>query len=136
MTRYFQVPEGRTLVMPQGVQIGPGASSMRYKAGGILVLEDAEVLTNQRFLSGRVRAGDLVELEAAVGEAAAKKQAAELEQAEKARQAAKADANAETPTEAKIEALPKPDPTKPMLKPTAGHPLGGGVIANPAKGEG
>jgi hypothetical protein len=106
MTRYFQVPEGRTLVLPQGVQAGPGATNMRFRSGAILVLEDEQLVANQRYINGRLRAGDLAELDDTKGAAAAKAQADEIEKAAKVKAASKL-----------VETLPKADPTKPMAKP-------------------
>jgi hypothetical protein len=116
MTRYFRVPEGRTLVLPQGVQAGPGATSMRLRAGAILVLEHDQAVTNGRFLNGRLRAGDLAELDQAEGAKAAEAQAKELARIEKERAEAKVK-NLETDTASPIEHLPKPDPSKPMAMP-------------------
>lgn len=93
MPRSFRVPEGRIVVLPQGVQAGPGATNMRLPSGSIVTLEDDTFNKNQRYLNGRVRAGDLVELEAADAEQLAK--------------------DGPPP-----ELLPNRNPDKPMLNPT------------------
>lgn len=57
--RYFQVQPGRVVIPPRGVVAGPGATNLRYEAGETLELPDEKV---DRFIRGRVRAGDLVEV--------------------------------------------------------------------------
>lgn len=88
--RYFRSPQFLTL--PQGVQAGPGATNLRLEPGSILELDEVTCTRNERFINGRLRAGDLVELDAATAEAA----------------------RASAP---QATAIPKPDPSKPMARP-------------------
>ncbi len=60
--RYFQVQPGRVVIPPQGLVAGPGATHLRFEAGETLELPTEKV---DRFVRGRVRAGDLVEVEKA-----------------------------------------------------------------------
>lgn len=90
MPRHFRSPQ--YLVFPQGVQAGPGATNMRLSPGSIVTLDDDTCVNHSRFINGRLRAGDLVELDEAT---------AERERASAPR----------------AEALRNPDPTKPMAKP-------------------
>ncbi len=61
--RRFKLAEGRHLTMPADLMVGPGVTTMRLVPGDVFDL-DAEVCqAQQRFISGRLRAGDLVELE-------------------------------------------------------------------------
>lgn len=100
MPRFFRVPEGRTLVLPQGVQAGPGATNMRFTGGAVLgPLDDATCTANQRYLNGRLRAGDLEE----------------ITEVEALRDRVTGDAP-------QPEVLPNRDPTKPMPNPTVAMP--------------
>lgn len=90
MARHFRSPQYLTL--PQGLLAGPGATNMRLLPGSIVTLDDAACSRNERFINGRLRAGDLVELDAATAE----------------RELAAAPA---------AETLPKPDPTKKLATP-------------------
>lgn len=60
--RRFRVPEGRIVTLPVDLCPGPGVTNMRVVAGGEIDLEVARCTTHTRFLNGRLRAGDLVEL--------------------------------------------------------------------------
>lgn len=90
MPRHFRSPQ--YLVLPQGVQAGPGATNMRLNPGSIITLDDDTCVSHSRFINGRLRAGDLVEL----GDAEVERLRA---------------------TAPPAEVLRNPDPTKPMAKP-------------------
>jgi hypothetical protein len=57
--RYFKVAAGRVVIPPRGLLTGPGATHLRFGEGDVLELEAGKV---DRFIRGRVRAGDLVEV--------------------------------------------------------------------------
>lgn len=57
--RFFEVQPGRTVIPPRGVVAGPGATNLRYDAGETIELPADKV---DRYIRGRVRAGDLVEV--------------------------------------------------------------------------
>lgn len=63
--RRFRVPEGRAVVLPVGLQPGPGVTNMRHDAEKVFELDADRCAKHERFLNGRVRAGDLVELDPA-----------------------------------------------------------------------
>lgn len=64
MPRHFRVPDGRTVTLPQGLQAGPGATNMRLDPGAVVTLDDAACNgEHSRFIAGRLRAGDLEEIE-------------------------------------------------------------------------
>ena len=71
MSRTFRACEGRTLTLPMSVQPGPGATNMRLHPGAVITLSDETCALNQRFLNGRLRAGDLEELAAPPADAPA-----------------------------------------------------------------
>lgn len=50
------------IVMPQGLITGPGATNMRLDPDQIVELTPDAIQRHERFVSGRVRAGDLEEL--------------------------------------------------------------------------
>lgn len=70
MTRTFRACEGRTVTLPASVKAGPGATTMRLDPGCVVTLTDGECVQNARFIAGRLRAGDLEEIDAStlVGE--------------------------------------------------------------------
>ncbi len=68
-TRRFKAAEGRHVTMPQGLATGPGATTMRLEPGDSVDLDGDRCQAFQRFIAGRLRAGDLTE-EAAEGELA------------------------------------------------------------------
>ena len=92
MPRYFQSVQ--LLVLPQSVKAGPGATNLRLVPGSIIELDEETCTRNERFLNGRLRAGCLVEVDAAAASAA-------------------------SPSP---EVLPAPDPTKAPMP--IGHGLG------------
>ncbi len=92
MPRFFKSVQ--LLVLPQSVKAGPGATNIRLSPGSIVELDDDTCTRNERFLNGRLRAGCLVEVDAAT-------------------------AAAESPAP---EVLPAADPSKPPLP--IGHGLG------------
>lgn len=57
-TRTFTVADGRTLTLPKGLLAGPGATNARYHGGETFELPASSV---DRFIRGRLRAGDLTE---------------------------------------------------------------------------
>lgn len=59
--RRFRVPEGRVIVLPQGLLAGPGATNLRLDPGKTVDLEDDRCQQFGRYINGRLRAGDLVE---------------------------------------------------------------------------
>lgn len=61
-TRKFKVAEGRVVVPPKSLLTAPGGKPARLEAGAELELPATSV---NRFIRGRVRAGDLVEITAA-----------------------------------------------------------------------
>lgn len=61
MSRRFRVPDGRHVVLPQELLSGPGATNMRLEPGAIVDLDEARCQRHQRYIAGRVRAGDLIE---------------------------------------------------------------------------
>lgn len=58
-TRRFRVVT--TLVPPQSLLAGPGATNMRLESGAIVDLDADRCALHQRFIAGRLRAGDIVE---------------------------------------------------------------------------
>jgi len=62
----YRVAEGRTVIPPVGIVRAPDGGSARYAAGETfeIDLEHPEIGTHARFLRARVRAGDLIEVEA------------------------------------------------------------------------
>lgn len=64
MPRTFLVQPGRTVTLPQGLQAGPGATSMRLPPGAVVTLEDDQCSGEfGRFIEGRVRAEDWKEID-------------------------------------------------------------------------
>lgn len=63
MPRRFRAREGRTVTLPQGLYAGPGQTNMRLDPGAIVTLEDDAIQRHERYVNGRVRAGDLEEVE-------------------------------------------------------------------------
>lgn len=63
--RHFTVPEGRHLTLPVGLLPAPGAQNLRVAAGEVITLDDDDPRTkqHQRFISNRIKLGDLVEVE-------------------------------------------------------------------------
>lgn len=59
--RRFRVPEGRVAVLPVDLLAAPGGANLRVEPGKAVDLDDERCQRFQRYLSGRVRAGDLVE---------------------------------------------------------------------------
>jgi len=53
------------LTLPQALQAGPGATHVRLAPGETVELDEAACAKESRFIAGRVRAGDLVEITAA-----------------------------------------------------------------------
>jgi hypothetical protein len=62
--RKFKIPAGRALALPHGLQTAPGAMTMRVNAHDIFELDSERCQQFQRFIAGRLRAGDLIELDA------------------------------------------------------------------------
>lgn len=65
MSRSFRAKTHLTL--PQGLLAGPGATSMQLEPGSVFTAEDPAAVQFQRFINGRLRAGDLEEVELADG---------------------------------------------------------------------
>jgi hypothetical protein len=63
-TRRFQVPAGRVVVLPVGLLPGPNATNTRLEPGAVVELDLDRIARHDRYVNGRVRAGDLVELAA------------------------------------------------------------------------
>lgn len=63
MPRRFRACEGRTVMLPQGLYAGPGQTNMRLDPGAVITLEDDNLIRHERYINGRVRAGDLEEVE-------------------------------------------------------------------------
>jgi hypothetical protein len=57
--RFFEVQPNRVVVPPRDVIVGPGQRHMRFGAGEVLEVPTEKV---NRFIRGRVAAGDLVEV--------------------------------------------------------------------------
>ena len=57
--RRFRVAEGRRVVFPRGVVVGPGATNLAYAGGELVDLPAGAV---DRFVRNRIRLGDLVEV--------------------------------------------------------------------------
>ncbi len=66
--RYFR--SIYVLTLPQSLQVGPGATHVRVYPGENFALEEAKCTKESRFVNGRLRAGDLVEITAAEYDAA------------------------------------------------------------------
>lgn len=66
MPRHFRARPGRTVTLPQNLVSGPGATNMRLNPGEVFTIEDDAFTRHQRFVNGRVIAGDLEELENAL----------------------------------------------------------------------
>lgn len=66
MPRHFRAREGRTVTLPQNLVSGPGATNMRLSPGEVVTLEDDACTRHQRYVNGRLLAGDLEELEQAL----------------------------------------------------------------------
>lgn len=62
MSRMFRVCEGRTVTLPQGLQAGPGATNVRLEEGAEFELQDAKCIEFGRFIAGRERQGDMIEI--------------------------------------------------------------------------
>lgn len=75
--RQFIVPEGRHLTLPVGLLPAPGATNMRVAGGEVITLDDDDPRTKQyqRFISNRIKLGDLVEVDADAATSAPKPQA-------------------------------------------------------------
>lgn len=71
MPRHFRTCPGRTLALPQNLIAGPGRTNMRMKPGDVITLDDASCVREQRFVNGRLRAGDWEELDEAPADAPA-----------------------------------------------------------------
>ena len=71
MPRHFRTCPGRTLALPQNLIAGPGATNMRMRPGDVITLDDAACVREQRFVNGRLRAGDWEELAELPADAAA-----------------------------------------------------------------
>lgn len=63
MPKKFRALPGRTIVLPQGLQAGPGATNMRLEPGQIVILEDASLVSHSRWIAGRLHMGDLEEVD-------------------------------------------------------------------------
>lgn len=63
MPRTFLTRDGRTVTLPQGLQAGAGATNMRLHPGAVVTLEDDKCVEYSRFINGRLRAEDLVEID-------------------------------------------------------------------------
>ncbi len=63
-TRTFKVGDHAHLTLPIELASAPGVNHMRLKPGEVIELDEDRCNTFQRFIAGRVRAGDLVELAA------------------------------------------------------------------------
>ncbi len=61
MPRFFRAI--RTVTLPQDLQAGAGATNMRLNPGTVVTLEDEACQRQQRFVNGRMNAGDWEELE-------------------------------------------------------------------------
>jgi hypothetical protein len=61
-TRRFQVPAGRVVTLPVGLLPGPNATNVRLEPGAVVELELERIAGHDRYVNGRLRAGDLVEL--------------------------------------------------------------------------
>jgi hypothetical protein len=66
MPRHFRAREGRTITLPQGLAAGPGATNMRLTPGEVVTVDDDAATRHSRFINGRLIAGDLEEMEAAL----------------------------------------------------------------------
>lgn len=62
MPKKFRALPERTVVLPQGLQAGPGATNMRLNPGQVVTLEDDSLAKFGRWVNGRVHAGDLEEV--------------------------------------------------------------------------
>ncbi len=62
MTRRFQVHPERHLVLPTGLMPVDGQPNMRLEPGRVVTIPASQCQTMQRFIAGRLNAGDLVEL--------------------------------------------------------------------------
>ncbi len=65
--RYFK--STNTLTLPASLQVGAGASHVRLMPGEVVAFDSEKCRAESRFINGRVRAGDLVEVGAAELEA-------------------------------------------------------------------
>lgn len=68
MNRYFRALNHLTL--PQGLIAGPGATNMRLDPGAIVTCDADACVRQQRFVNGRITAGDLEELDEKTAQAA------------------------------------------------------------------
>lgn len=66
--RYFKSTQ--TLTLPAALQVGAGASHVRLTPGEAIAVDAAKCQAESRFIAGRVRSGDFVELSASEYEAA------------------------------------------------------------------
>ncbi len=53
----------QVLALPQGLHSAPGATNMRMNPGDIVTLDDDAARQHERYLNGRLRAGDFEEVE-------------------------------------------------------------------------
>ncbi len=58
--RYFRATN--VLTLPQSLKVGPGATHVRVFAGDVFALEADRCTKESRFVNGRLRAGDFVEV--------------------------------------------------------------------------
>lgn len=63
MARHFQVKQGRTVTLPQGLQAGAGATNMRLDPGDVCTLEDHHG-EFERFIANRTSQGDWDQVDA------------------------------------------------------------------------
>lgn len=64
MPKTYLVQPGRTVTLPQGLRAGPGATNMRLPPGAVVTFEDKQLTSEfQRFIAGRERSGDWVEID-------------------------------------------------------------------------
>lgn len=61
-TRRFRVGANRVVTLPLAIKPGPGRKNLRFLGGEEFELEVAKCNAEQRYLAGRLRAGDLEEL--------------------------------------------------------------------------
>lgn len=71
--RYFQATQN--LVLPQKLQNGPGGTHVRLSPGEVVGIDDAACASESRFINGRLRGGDLVEVAAPEADSAPAKPA-------------------------------------------------------------
>lgn len=69
MPKKYRAKPERTIVLPQGLYAGPGATNMRLQPGQVVTLEDAALVSHSRWINGRVTMGDLEEVDLDTDEA-------------------------------------------------------------------